>query len=228
MAEDNSDTNPLKHIIQSEYAGVPTGRGVDRYAEVFGMERSQMLDWLKGKHVLDIASGDANIAKEVAILERNSAPNNTTITSLDLDYARRPLDKKLILHEPDSDFAYAQSTFRKNAVAASYRNLPFADNSFDGVLASFTFGISAVDSEQARSAYKEVHRVLKPDAEGLISVHYNPETDRLFVRDKNNKNVVWEYDLSDIGYLHPTLHKTVVQRKTGPKDLYYLRVNKAA
>ncbi len=204
--------------MPEEYVGFPTARGVAGYAESFGMSRQKFLDWLKSKNkVLDVGAGGGVLEKEIGILKKKEDfEAGVEITPLDIIYGtregadflrystrlalkslKRPIFRKSI-QEVDRDFV-------AGAVGGSFTKLPFLDASFDGILASFSFGVHARDKEQLMKSYAEVYRVLKPDGEAFVSVLHGSGARGLRGGKKEGSFAYSLDELQKIGFI-TTLH----------------------
>lgn len=173
----------IRNAVEKESVGIFTERGIDEYAEIFGMNRQEFLSWIAAKkRVLDIGSGGGLLKKELRIA-RNSGEftGETEIVSFDLAYAT-PHGKTEANTATHLAFTYAGVTpkkkdilganrsFWETAVAGSFGDLPFPNQHFDGIIACFSFGIWTRGKHQTIRAFDEVARVMKKNAEGLISI----------------------------------------------------------
>lgn len=216
MKEIPKPTSAIQDIWERERAGAFINRNINQYAMVFGMTKEEFLAWLSTKkRVLDLGAGDGLLKKQLDVLKQIGLfTSNTEIFSFDLKYAlnehseRADWSNYLAYQSskmtPDTnDLEEVGNRFRQTAVAGTWRNLPFADNSFDGVLAAYSFGVVSADKDQLISAFHEVDRVLdKVNGSGFISI---PR------RVKDNLGALSEngfipYSLDEISYLKPVLH----------------------
>jgi hypothetical protein len=196
------------------------------------------LGWLATKkRVLDISSGGGLLQKEIDILkQRGEFNSDVEIVSLDLAYASRegvehaqdathmafhnqeePVSRKRISN--------ADKSFKQTAVAGSFTALPFASNSFDGILGSYTFGIHAVNRKQVVAAYKEARRVMTKDGNGFISVIPGRFNDEFRTMEKNDPVF---YMKDDIAFMHPNLKHYITQDEEigdGVIEHYFLAVS---
>lgn len=159
---------------------LPTIRGIDEYAFSFGMDRKKFLNWLQNKqHVLDLGAGGGSLEKEIEILKVNSHIS-TKIVALDLLYKnKKGVDfsnyaTHLSFHNSSivpslQELNKVNSKFEQNSISAIFQNLPFADNVFDGILASYSF-VQLEDKGELAKSYNEVLRVLKPGGEAFITL----------------------------------------------------------
>lgn len=182
-----------------EMVGYPVNRGLNEYAEAFGMNKDGMLKWLDSKtRVLDISAGGSLLRKETDILKKQGEfSSDVKIIPLDILYATKEgLDfAKYATHlafthtgvRPTKNFiSEINNEFTKDAVGASFTDLPFPDNSFEGILASYSFGVHARDKKQMLQAFDEVYRVLTPNGEALVSVIFDMNKDVFGVYDKES------------------------------------------
>lgn len=211
--------------------GYPVYRGIDKYAEAFGMERGKFLQWLAGKNkVLDISSGGGLLEKEIDILrQRGEFKSDVKIVSLDLAYATREglnnteYATHLAFHNQKETptrkrISEVDKKFQESAVAASFTKLPFADKTFDGILGSFSFGIHSNNRGKLMAAYREAKRVLANNGSGFISVAPGRHLEELRTIDK--KTPVF-YTLKDISFLNPKLKKYSTFDSKDGKPIYY-------
>ncbi len=191
-----------------EMVGYPVNRGIEEYAEAFGMDKNGMLKWLGSKsRVLDISAGGSLLRKETDILKKQGEfTSNVKIIPLDILYATKSgLDfAKYATHlafthtgvKPTKSFiSEINDEFTKDAVGASFTDLPFPNKSFDGILASYSFGVHARDKKQMLEAFDETYRVLTPGGEALISVVFDMNKDVFGIYNKENG---FTYSLDDL------------------------------
>jgi hypothetical protein len=226
-----------QNLVFKEKSGFLTHRGIDDLAEGFGRTREELLTWVGSKQkILDISSGGARLKQEIEILRAQgqfTAP--TEIISFDIGYA---LPSGIAETQYATHLAYDSTgqpytgkqikethvQFKKTAVAGSFRNLPFPDGTFDGIIAANSFGISVLDKEQLVAAYKEVHRVLnKEHGDGLITVVTDPEHEN-GLRIQSDTDT-FAYSLDEIADLHPSLKSATIAPAVGePYTTHYLEV----
>lgn len=226
-----------KKTTLREMVGFTANRGIDKYAEAFGMDRREFLAWLSTKErVLDISSGGGLLSKEIDILkQRGELKSDVEVVSLDLAYATSEglSHAKYVTHlafhnqketPTRKRISETDQNFKKTAVAGSFTSLPFASKTFDGILGSFTFGVHANNKGQLISAYKEVQRVLKDNGSGFISVVPGRFTEELRTIDKENPVF---YETEDISFLNPKLERySIIDEVDGNiVDYYYLAVD---
>lgn len=220
-----------------EMVGYPVNRGIDKYAEAFGMTRSMLFDWLKDKgKVLDVSAGGGLLRKETDILKKQKIFNSEVkIIPLDIIYATKNgmefaqyathlaftdlgvTPNKRLISEIDESFA-------KDAVGASFTDLPFPDESFEGILASYSFGVHARDKEQLLKSYDELYRVLKTGGEALVSVVFDINRGTFSNYDKENPFI---YSLDDLMIENVKLKRNTVTNEDGTvNDQFYLSIKK--
>lgn len=215
--------------IHKEMVGYPVNRGVDQYADVFGMTRDGLLNWLKDKNmVLDVSSGGGLLRKEIDILKsQGSFVSSVKIVSLDIIYATKKGFEfaKYATHlafthlgvTPTKNFiSRIDESFTKDAVGGSFTDHPFPNMSFDAVLVSYGFGIHAKSKSQMLSAYDEVYRLLKPGGEALVSVIFDMNRG---VFSNYNKEQSFIYTIDDL------LIPDVRLKRSGSHS--YLRIRKS-
>jgi ubiquinone/menaquinone biosynthesis C-methylase UbiE len=124
------------------------GRGLEEYEKSLGFRRDEII----GKVVLDLGSGPTErLSREMK--EHNLG---ATVISLNPDYK-------------DQDFrapAVENSAWQKASVAALGQALPFADSSFDEVLALYSVSHYV---DHMDDVLREIYRVLKPDGVARIA-----------------------------------------------------------
>jgi demethylmenaquinone methyltransferase/2-methoxy-6-polyprenyl-1,4-benzoquinol methylase len=112
----------------------------------------------KGERFLDIATGTADIALEIA----SRHPSELKVMGVDFSGPMLELGQKKI-----ADQHLEQTITLQKGCAES---LPFADNSFHGVISAF--GLRNFSNTQR--ALKEMHRVLQEDGEVVILEFSHP------------------------------------------------------
>ena len=129
----------------------------------------------KGK-ILDIGCGSG----------RNFTKTKGTIYAVDFS-------QKMLKYAKD----YAKKKkFRVITTKASAENLPFKDNFFDRAI--FIATLHCIESEEKRiDALRELHRVLKPGTEAIITV-WNKDQPRF---KKSRKEVMLSWDIDGKKYL---------------------------
>ncbi len=134
--------------------------------------KEEFLQWLKDKKTLDIGAGFGHLRKDllendlihsddfIALEPRLSTPEFKR-KSLDLIAQEFHLDP-----EKDADeIERIEKEYRQGAVAADWRHMPFADNSFDNVLSYFAFPFWESSEENIRATLLEIKRILKNSGE---------------------------------------------------------------
>ncbi len=185
-------SKPEGRSQKSEVFGYPTSRGVDLYAAEFGMNRKGLLNWLRFKNlVLDISSGGGLLEKEIEILKaKGEFASDVEIIPLDAiygthqgkltaDYFTHMAFTNLDVRTTRESLNKVNSQFSRRAVGSSFTALPFADNTFDGIIASHSFGVHAQDKKALMKAYGELARVLKEGSEAFVSVGFDKDKDLL-------------------------------------------------
>lgn len=146
------------------------------------------------------------LQKEVNILKKQGYILDVKITPFDIiygsksgkdfsNYATHLAFTHLDVEPTKGDISEIDKLFEQSEVGGSFNDLPFGNESFDGILASYSFGIHSQDKEQILKAYNEVQRVLKKNGQALVSVIY--DSDKNVFRTMNKINPV-EYSLEDI------------------------------
>lgn len=221
----------------NENVGYSVNRGLDEYGEVFGMTRNEMFDWLGSKKkVLDIGSGGGLLQKEVNLLRKQGLKSNVQIFSMDIIYGSKSGEdfSKYSTHlafthlnrtPTKSRISEINNLFNSSAVGGSFTKLPFADKSFDGILASYSFGIHSESKEQILHAYGEVERVLKSGGEARISVIFDSEKN-IFRTIKRTNPVI--YSLADLPFPQSNirLEKSNISKELDVPTNNYLVINK--
>ena len=144
----------------------PTGRSADEYFENLGIS----VESLKHKKVLDIGCGLNQFATDLKM-------HNLDLTSLDAFYALTSEQREEVFDELNpGDFKIVKKQLDRitrdkkdsKLVGGLAESLPFADDTFDVVLAEFSLPNHAENFEQVRDFFLEVARVLKPKGEARI------------------------------------------------------------
>jgi|GEM_PF-4901264 len=227
----------MSENISNDIVGYPVNRGLDEYGEVFGMTRGEMLNWLESKKkVLDIGSGGGLLQKEVNILKKQGFRSHVQIISMDIiygsesggdfaKYATHLAFTHLNKIPTKSDISEINNLFENSAAGGSFTKLPFVDESFDGVLASYSFGIHSKSKEQILQAYNELERVLKMGGEARVSVIFDPEKE--VFRTVNRSNPVI-YCLNDLPFSlsNIKLDKSIIGEGQNVSINHFLVINK--
>lgn len=125
---------------------VPT---TDRTAAIVAAEQNldedELFAFLQDKTTLDVGAGKSDLSKEAA---------------------SRGIDAKIIAVDMKLEALLEQSG---DAVQASGENLPFADNSFDNVLATYSMPFWSNSADKAVHFLDETVRVVKPGGEIRIA-----------------------------------------------------------
>lgn len=217
-----------------EKVGFSTNRGLKEYANAFGMSVPQMLEWLKKNRVLDIGAGGGLFQKEVKLIEQNKPhEEGPVITPIDIIYSFK---EGLIFSRYATHLAFTNQnvaptkqavrevdkSFESNAIGASFNSLPFADESFERVLACYSFGIHSGSNEQLMQAFAEVSRVLKKDGEARVSVIYDPTERKL-----RTANRTFTYAVDDLPFSYVKLENSSSIDDSGTTLTdWYLRIKK--
>lgn len=160
-----------------------TARNIDGYSKGFGMNREEFISWLKNKKkILNVASGGGLLEKEFDLINKNTRQPKTQIYSLDLLYNSQSglefhkYSSFLLTNDEDvqtgklaSKSSRMNSRFERKSVAADFNQLPFPQDTFDGILASYAL-IHINDSNKLGRVYEEIYRVLKPQGEALVTL----------------------------------------------------------
>ena len=130
---------------------LPTGRPFSQYVETLGLEPLK----LRGKTVIDIASGYSNFAK---VCQKNG------INAYAVDIA-----KTMLIFSNQGRGTFRKETGKSIATAADARALPFSEASADLVVSHY--GIRhAANLHDLKICIKESLRILKRDGE----LRFNP------------------------------------------------------
>lgn len=224
--------------LPKEQVGYPTARGINEYATAFGKSRSEFINWLKDKgKVLDIGSGGGVLHKEIENLkDREKTDSNIEIVPIDIIYGTKKgmefaryatsmvfSKEKGAIKEELSQTKKLDKSFETHAVGGSFTELPFPDESFAGVLASYSFSAHAKSKEQLLKGFSELYRVLKKGGEALVSTAYSEATGEFWT---NWSSV--SYTLDDLHHLGITsvLAKTIPNEGT-PREDQYLVISKS-
>lgn len=208
----------IMQVVVEESTGFSTNRSVEQYANVFGMSKVELLRLIDGKKVLDIGASGGRFAKEVQVLKDQGELSPTTeVISLDISYSTRLGMEEThyashsaladsAIHPSKAALNKIQANFKKRAVAASFRHLPFPDDYFDLAFANHTFGIKAVDREQLMDAFSELGRVIcKDSGTGLVVVTPGDRKEELTIMDQEGRDI--KYNVDDIPLPNPRLKK---------------------
>lgn len=134
--------------------------GMHRYWKQFALSQSQLR---AGDQALDLAGGTGDITR--LLLKKVGKTGHVTLSDINssmLEAGRARLTNENLLGNID----YVQ---------ANAEELPFADNTYDGVIISF--GLRNVTRKEA--ALKEMYRVLKPGKKALILEFSKPSSSLL-------------------------------------------------
>ncbi|MDD5731877.1 MAG: methyltransferase domain-containing protein [Patescibacteria group bacterium] len=129
-------------ISTERLAGSSQSLGLEKVAGWYEMSKEDLLKRMEGKKVLDIGSNKSTFAKEA------QEKVNCEVVSLDV--------KEDILKDKNS------------AVVARGEKLPFMDQSFDEVFATFSLPYWAMDEKQINDFFREAIRVVRVN--GYINI----------------------------------------------------------
>ncbi len=144
----------------------PTGRSAEEYFQDLDIS----IEFLKGKKILDIGSGLNQFAKDLR-------KYNLDLVSIDAFYALTPEQREEVFEElSPENFKIVKKDLDRitrkkkdsQLVGGLAEFLPFADESFDVVLAEFSMPNHAESFNQARDSFFEIARVLKSKGEARI------------------------------------------------------------
>lgn len=144
----------------------PTGRSAEEYFKHLDIS----LEFLKGKKILDIGSGLNQFAKDLR-------KYNLNLVSIDTFYALTPEQREEVFEELNpQNFKIVKKDLDRitknkkdsQLVGGLAESLPFADESFDIVLAEFSLPNHAESFNQVRDFFFEIARVLKSKGEARI------------------------------------------------------------
>jgi len=206
---------------KDEAVGFQTSRGINGYSSEFGMGENGILEWLSGKkRVLDLGAGGGLLNKEIELMKRLSLKvPDTDIIPLDIAYGSKEGTEysqysthlaftNLGIHPTVELINDINSSFEDASVHGSFTATGFGDNEFEGVVACATMGIHLKSKEQMLTAYTEVFRILKEGGKVLISVIYNPVTQKLRTADKTRSESYTTKELESIGFSDIKLNKS--------------------
>ncbi len=131
--------------------------GIDRRWRRFAVKQ---IRFAEGGKILDVATGTADVALEIAA----KTPGSVTVTGVDFSPQMVELGKEKVRQSPFSD--------RISLQIAPCEAIPFEDNCFDS--ATIAFGIRNVVDRSC--GLKEMLRVLKPDGKIVILEFSNPRS----------------------------------------------------
>lgn len=216
--------------LRKDMVGFSTCRGVEGYAQVFGMSNEELLGWLGSKRrVLDIGAGGGLLEKEMCLIGLTGEPSSgVTIISFDIAYASQEGVKFLryATHiaftrlgvTPSKSLALdVDRSFERDAVGGSSANLPFSDGSFDGVLASYSIGVHTSDKQHLLRSYSELYRVLRKGGEALVSVACSPDAGVFYALGRGGHV---NYTLNDLSFCG------INMGKSDSNGNFYLRIRK--
>ena len=152
------------------------------YPQFFGFKENQdFLDYIKGKTVLDLGSGNSILAKESLLygFDADIHSINPGLANQDFLEEDQRVSARVLSLDPKSEkFASLYGEFLNQARAADWVKLPYEDNKFD--IAFSLYGLSVYykfnrfkTNDYERSwrlitlirAMKELERVVKPGGE---------------------------------------------------------------
>lgn len=131
--------------------------GIDRRWRRFAVKQIRIAE---GGRVLDVATGTADVALQIAAV----TPDSVKITGVDFSPQMVELGKEKVKQSPFSG--------RISLQVAPCEAIPFADNSFDS--ATIAFGIRNVVDRAC--GLKEILRVLKPEGRVVVLEFSNPRS----------------------------------------------------
>lgn len=140
----------FEEIIKKERTIPSTGRTEKEIAGCYNLKVEEFEELLKNKKVLDFGCGESGLSKEL-----NSKEIDTDIISIDI--------KKESLMKSEA----------KNSVQGSGDHLPFSDEKFDLILATYSLPYWVSSEDMAEKSFNELLRVLKKD--GMLYI--TPITD---------------------------------------------------
>ena len=132
-------------LIEAQRKIPSNDRDIDEIASEYGLTLSQFFGIIKDKAVLDAGAGNSSLKWDAASLHLDSE-----IISLDMD-------KLELQMKPGAN------------VAGKLEQLPFRDESFDVVLATYSLPLWAKSTHQAKAFLDESLRVLKPDGKLMVA-----------------------------------------------------------
>lgn len=131
--------------------------GIDRKWRRFAVKQ---IRFAEGGKVLDVATGTADVALEIAA----ATPESVTITGIDFSLQMVELGREKVKQ--------SQFSNRISLYVAPCESIPFEENSFDS--ATIAFGIRNVVDRSC--GLKEILRVLKPKGKIVILEFSNPQS----------------------------------------------------
>ncbi len=130
----------FEEIIQKQRNIPSTSRTEEEIAGCYDLKVEELEELLKNKKIFDFGCGKSELSKEL-----KSKNINTDIISYDI--------KKESLLESEAE----------NSVQGPGENLPFSDESFDSILATYSLPYWASSEDMIENNFKELLRVLKKD-----------------------------------------------------------------
>jgi len=131
--------------------------GIDRKWRRFAVKQ---IRFAEGGKILDVATGTADVALEIA----SATPESVTVTGLDFSPQMIELGREKVKQ--------SQFSNRITLHVAPCESIPFEENSFDS--ATIAFGIRNVVDRDC--GLKEILRVLKPNGRIVILEFSNPQS----------------------------------------------------
>jgi len=131
--------------------------GIDRRWRRFAVKQIRFAD---GGRILDVATGTADVALEIAA----TTPKSVTVTGVDFSPQMVELGREKVKRSQFAD--------RIKLEVAPCEAIPFAENSFDS--ATIAFGIRNVVDRSC--GLREILRVLKPGGKIVILEFSNPQS----------------------------------------------------
>jgi len=157
-----------------------------RSASTLGFKNEQeLLGYLKGKVVLDLGSGGGGFAKQAY----EKLGHGTTIVSMNPRLADRNF---LDLHQQEGKLFHfdpqAVEKYTQTAVAADWRHLPFAEESFDSIFATGSFLFyQGTYSDEVMTAL--IHLLKKSTGELRIELNLNGNNQEIEMAIKKAKQL---------------------------------------
>jgi len=140
----------FEKVIKNKRAIPSTSRTEKEIARCYNLKVKEFEKLLKNKRVLDFGCGESGLSKEL-----NSKEIDTDVISFDI--------KKEALTKSETE----------NSIQGSGEALPFSDEKFDLILATYSLPYWAGSEDMVKNSFKELLRILKKD--GVL--YMSPITD---------------------------------------------------
>lgn len=129
-----------------------TDRGLNEYCSIFGINPQD----LSGKHILDVGSGTRER------FSKEASQHGATVVSMSPElrkWFKRRITKGLLLTD---------KRWQKSSVAGRAEEMPFRNNLFDYIFASWSIPYYSPDEEDAQNSIDAMMKALKPG--GILGI----------------------------------------------------------